>query len=460
MTQTLLMLLATAPLLAHGWFVQRHRGLFNADAIFVWFQWTMALGAVLVVEPDQDVGRRFLTLSILPLVIYCVVSYLLFRRSDSIRPGEDVRAPDVDVQPMAKRDTRWAWSILLVSAAITAVYFVAVGYNVFLLGVRGVFTGESLDYTTLRLESYAPNRYLFPGYVNQFRNILLPSAALVLVWSAYRKHVRVRHLLAAVLGAVSVVSLMGTGQRGAFILFVVVAIVFLRWASALRIGRPLLIGSLLGLPALFFATLLLGRSQAQLDEGSSPFSSVVVIGKELLERFFIVNQQSGYDAVIFIRDRPTQWGMEWLQGIVGLTPWSSGSPLAREVFESLYGTDRGTAPITLWGSVYYNFWWWGVVAAPALLAFVAAWLVKRTRRSAELSAVEAVGMAGVAVVFGTWVAGAPDQLVNNGIVAFALLWWLGCQLREDRNPFDVRRLRWRRASRPSRSTSMQGVSKR
>ncbi|MDT0183367.1 O-antigen polymerase [Microbacterium sp. ARD31] len=448
MTTALLMILATLPPVAHAWFVQRHRGLFNVDAIFVWFQWTMAVGAVLVVDLDEPLAARFLVLSILPLAIYCLTSFVLFWRSTRTDGERETHPRGGRVLPMTGVEMRWAWGIFLVSAVITIAYFVAVGYNVFLLGIRGLFTGETFDYTTLRLESYAPSRYLFPGYVNQFRNVLLPATALALAWNAYRDRHRLRHVLAAFFGAASLVSLMGTGQRGAFVLFLLVTIVFLRWAIALRFGRPLLIGALVAVPALFFATLLLGRSQADIEEGGSRFGAVATIGQELLERFFIVNQRSGYDAVIFIQDRSTVWGQEWLQGIAGLTPWSSGSPLAKQVFEHLYGSDRGTSPITLWGSVYYNFWWWGVVLVPILLALATAWLVRRIERTPSTSALESVGMAGVTIVLGTWVAGAPDQMVNNGLVAFAVLWWVGARLRVGESPLAVLstiRRGWRRS---------------
>src|SRR5690606_35590972 len=62
--------------------------------------------------------------------------------------------------------------VLLISATITIIYYVLIGYNVVILMLEGSLAFG--DYSDLRLASYSGEEYFAPGYVNQFKNVLLP----------------------------------------------------------------------------------------------------------------------------------------------------------------------------------------------------------------------------------------------------------------------------------------------
>lgn len=162
---------------------------------------------------------------------------------------------------------------------------------------------------------------------------------------------------------------------------------------------------------------------------NSPFGTVLVLLRELQKRIVFDNQFSGWVAFRYLSAKPTQWGREWVDGILGILPGHPGSSLAGEVFEYLYGSDRGTAPVSMWGSVFYNWSWLGIVLFPVVLALVADRLVKLFRSIDNPSSLEAVGYAGVSAVLGNWVVGGPEFLLNTGLVASSFLWWLGRRIR-------------------------------
>ena len=68
--------------------------------------------------------------------------------------------------------------------------------------------------------------------------------------------------------------------------------------------------------------------------------------------------------------QPTQDGADWKSSLLGILPGAGDAKvgLAHQVFAMVYGTPRGTAPPSIWGSVYYNFGWPGLILTPILLA--------------------------------------------------------------------------------------------
>ena len=64
-----------------------------------------------------------------------------------------------------------------------------------LIGLRAQLSGQSdADITTLRLNSYSGSQYFAPGYVNQFKNVLLPAlVVIVITYYSMTKDSSLRH---------------------------------------------------------------------------------------------------------------------------------------------------------------------------------------------------------------------------------------------------------------------------
>lgn len=407
--------------LIHHFLVCAWRGWLNVDGLFVLSQWVMAAGTLSIVDLDAPLGKLAAAISTVPFVIYVATSALLATQGRR----NVVFHADLEIEPIEARRHPALVALFLLSLLITIAYFMAVGYNVLALGLRGLATGTSNDYTTLRVESYASSRYLFPGYVNQFKNSILPALALVFIHSAFALKHPWRRAISAFLGVCLIFALLGTGQRGAFVIFGFTLMVFLRHVDRPKFRRRALIAGLALVPFLAVVTLLLGRSTTSIEGEAGPFGKTMVVFRELGKRFFYDNQFSGYAALQYLETQPTQWGREWGQAVAGLLPSNQGSPLARDVFSFLYGSDRGTAPISMWGSVYYNWEWIGLLLFPVLLAIVFDKLTRLQHSKARVNTLELVSTAGFAAVAGNWIAGGPEQLLNAGAVTYLILWVIG-----------------------------------
>jgi oligosaccharide repeat unit polymerase len=417
-----IILLVTTAALTHYFSVGRYEGVLTLDGIFVLFQWIMAAGTLVLLDPSNSADQLYALVISVPMMLYVCASIVVYwiARGSARHLFSGMTRRIVFYRP-----TVAIWALLSLSGLVTIAYYQAVGYNTFASGIQGVLAGSSADYTTMRLDSYSASRYLYPGYVNQFKNMILPSLTLVVLVYVFKKRDKLRWLIAIPLILLSTFGILGTGQRGAFVQFCLILIIFLFHSDRKQFARRATLTGLAATPLLFMATFILGRSTVALGQDAGPFAKIVTIGEELLKRFFQDNQFSGQMGFRFTYGQPIQNGGEWITGFLGILPGQPGSPLPGQIFKSLYGTDRGTAPPSMWGSVFYNFGWFGLLVLPIVLATIYQVVTFRSTNKRHLNTLELVGMSGTFVVCGNWIAGGPEYLLNAGGVTFAILWWLG-----------------------------------
>ncbi|MFD6612539.1 O-antigen polymerase [Micromonospora chalcea] len=431
----MMLLLVAVVLLAvlHYVVAVRTYGLLTPDGLFVVSQLLMALGTVQLVDPDSTTETFYGRLVLGAVAVYLLVSMVTFmclrasRRSVPRKVG--------DRAPYTFRLVRPTASVLVVTAlsmAATAAYFAAVGYSAFVVGLRGVLTGQTENVSTLRLQSYAGEDYFFPGYANQFRNVLLPSLAVVLaVWFFNRRGLAGRVFALFPLG-LATLALIGTGQRGAFFLFLLTLVVYSFLAVGRAMSRWVLLVPVLGAPVVFVATQVLGRS------GDANGHPVTAAARELYRRFMEDNQLSGLAAFNYTSQLPVRNGGEWLRSLSGILPGDRGSSLANEVFATLYGSTVGTSPPSLWGSIHHNFGTVGVLVGAAALALLLQKITFNGLRRPSYNSLELMGYAGMTVVLGTWAVGGPETLLNTGLVAYLALWYWGGRIKPEQTALSAR----------------------
>lgn len=397
----------------------RRVGLLSASSIFVYLQLIMALGTLPVLDPAREADRVHAAVLAYTLCAFMVVSacYHAIRPPDTTPPTVTTFTPGVVTA-----------AFIVVSLAVTVAYFLAVGHVALFDGLSNVLFGTRNDVATLRLESYSGSDYLFPGYVNQFKNVLLPAlVAITVTFWIRRRHVP--YLLAVPLVGAAFVGLVGTGQRGAFVIFVITVVVYVYMLDRRRFPRRAVSLAIIAVPVVLLATLALGRSSDQLTADTGVLGKAAVAATEFQGRILQTNQESSVVAFRYVyEEQAVQNGAEWGRAFVGILPGEPGSDLANRIYYRFYGTDRGTGTESLWASVYHNFGDVGIVLAPVLLALLAGAISNRVRSAHRRSTLTTMGMAGVTTTFGFWVAGPPVFLLNAGILVYLALWFLGARL--------------------------------
>lgn len=399
--------------------VVRRTGLLSIDNMFIISQIIMQIGTfpLLDMSNEADIQYSIILASTTPLfILSSFVGELIFNH------GRTIKTANIAIfQP-----SRIVYMILAFSIIVTALYYQSVGYSVFFLGISSIFSGQEQDIASLRLASYAGSRYLFPGYVNQFKNTILPGLSIILLIYLFTYKFRNRYYLGIALATISLIGLLGTGQRGAFILSVLTLIVFMYYYK-----RSLLIKSaptilFITLSLFFTSSLVLNRNDTRTTLIDDPIAAVAELGGEFSKRILYDNQFSGLIGFRYVAFQNTQHGGEWISAVTGLLPGESfrGSDLAGQIFKQIYGTDRGTLPISLWGSLYYNFGYFGALIAPLIMGLVYKWIYSIFSRRETLNHGEIYALAGIFITLGTWVADGPITTLNTGLLAYVLIFFI------------------------------------
>jgi oligosaccharide repeat unit polymerase len=377
-----------------------------------WFllaQWLMAVGTIVLVDLEREDDVLYIALYFVALFSFLAGASIL----SHFQPIKMVYARYLR-QPVELDEiqVRKAMIILVVVAAmITMLYYWLAGYNLFWEILSGA---EIDDYSAKRLAMYSGDTYLAPGYVNQFKNVLLPLLFVTIaVWTHWTGHRRAARVLVIAGLPFLFLALAGTGQRG-FILYTVFAIMF--GAAIISTGRQhTSYKHYLILP--LFVVIVVFVIMTQAYKSSEGTDAAI---EQTMDRFFTVQQDGGLVGFRYIYSQEIVWFNEWAAGFVGILPGVEGSLLAHEIHKIMYGSELGTVPVTTVGSAYYNGGVICVIVFFFLLGWAYAALFYRLI-SGRRTVLRSFTYGFLFFYLATYVAGPPVSLIDNGVVTLMLL---------------------------------------
>jgi oligosaccharide repeat unit polymerase len=211
-----------------------------------------------------------------------------------------------------------------------------------------------------------------------------------------------------------IVFALGTGQRGGFVMFVlmwVVSLLYLYFFYHEKKVKYILI-ILVVFATLLFALLTIFNGRVASD--SNVFRAV-------LKRVFDDNQECAVIAFRYIDSQPVQWGRDWFLSLLDILPGKNDYlQLSYVVFGIMYGTTRGTAPPCIWGSTFYNWGLLGIVLFPFILGF-AYHRLYCSFVSKPITKLRIFIFSAMFVVLGNWIADTPLVLFNQGFITLLLM---------------------------------------
>jgi oligosaccharide repeat unit polymerase len=410
-------------------------GHLSVISLFVYAQGVMAAGTLPTLDPALPADEMHGTLIMLTFGTLVLVSFIASFVNRGAPTTRKDYSPEIDFTLPKKSVTFW----IVISIGICVGYFASIGYIAFFESLQALSGDTGEDLAGLRLESYAGTRYFFPGYVNQFKNALLPALTIAAIVSAYHFRKSGRTLLAIALVPTTLVFLLGTGQRAAFVIALALATVSAYFIAPKNFKKYALRVGVVGLTLFFITTIAGGRAATDLRAASGFGQQIGILFEQLAFRVLGSNQLSSVVGFRYVYETQIPFGSEWAQGIVGLLPGQSGSDLSNRIFQVLYGSTRGTSPVSLWGSAYHNLGLPGAIVLAAVLAMVFCAIATTINKKKHLNLIQTVGMAGVTVTLGTWIADGPTSIINTGLVMYIIVWWWGAGV-EKRKMLAQRRL--------------------
>ncbi len=389
------------------------RGISRIAPMF-WFvvaQWIMAVTTISIADLDLPSDLTYALLYIVALVSFMigVLGYAGMRRVRStarafwLRPVE--RDP-AEVRALVR-------AMLLVAVGVTILYYQLLGYNLFV----DILLGRGIDdYSALRLAAYSGDQYFAPGYVNQFKNVLLPLCVLVLVaWAVFDGSRRRARLLVAVGAPFCLYALLGTGQR-AFLVYTFVAALFgIRTLTAIPRRYLMAVGSVV---TAAFALMTFYYQRSQISD-----SLVFDLVRTMAARLFYLQQEGGLVGFRYVYELDVVWFREWFADLAGILPSNSGSSLAHDVHELMYGSSVGTVPVSTVGSAYYNG---GVVAVVGMFVALGVAYTALYDRFVDGRRTIARCLTYGALFFylSIFVSGGPSGPINDGVITLMVVLWL------------------------------------
>jgi hypothetical protein len=399
--------------------------LLNPTIVFALGQALLFLGSLPLLDENNAVDRTHALVMLVTLGMFMIG--VLGR--DSAHPISDPAEWWSQTTKLEEGQRFWisVLSLLAFSLTITTLYYRAVGANIFLDSLLSMTrTGAPLaNAEGIREQFYRGPVYFAPGYVNQFKNIILPFLTTYFLLRYRLAREKAAYYLGFGLLPAAILSLLGTGQRGAFADWIIFSVLFtlaaLPKVQAKRTALYLLVA---GLVLFGLGTFFLGRGpqSANIRLADQPVLAVVA---EVWERGVWGNQETAIVGFRYVVRHGTVWGSDWLQSLSQLLPRNlfpnkSATSLPLDIFELLYGGRGGTAPPSLWGSVWYNFGAAGIVVIPMVMG----WQYHRLYASlfeGPKTLARIMIYAGATMILGLWIIGGPESLFNRGLITVFIL---------------------------------------
>jgi hypothetical protein len=266
---------------------------------------------------------------------------------------------------MSSTEQSIALGVAAVAACICLIFVYTVIYNEQLaLMLASVITGEGefLDYRLTMSTGGAV--YLAPGYVKQFRDVLLPAA--ILTFAVFASTPKRWVVLA--LGVIGTAAALLSGERSVLMIYVFTfgAVFYLRPGRSTRTRWlvPTIVACAV-FAAFIGSTMLLGRA----DADSSVASLLATSAGSLFDRVVLtVPRENALGMSVWGPMSPT-WGRTWLADLAGILPGVQ-TGLSNELHELLGGGPSGSAPLGLPADIYLAWGIGGVAIVPFLFSLM------------------------------------------------------------------------------------------
>lgn len=271
------------------------------------------------------------------------------------------RAPVPPPPALTPREHTIALSAGILSAVVCVAFISTVLRNDQLgLMLASVLTGDGsfLEYRVTMSSGDAI--YLAPGYVKQFRDVMLPSALLAYAVFASPP----RPWLATALGILGAAAAILSGERSVIMIYVFVFSAVFVLRPQRRARARWIVPTIAGVAvfsAFLGATLLLGRA----DVEAGALALVMDSAGALFDRVALaVPRENAGGFIVWGPIAPT-WGMTWLADLATMLPGTQ-SGLSNELHDLLGGGPMGSSPLGLPSDTYLAWGIMGVAVVPFL----------------------------------------------------------------------------------------------
>ena len=384
----------------------RRRDLVSPAVMFVILQALMFTGILSYINYSNPSDIKLLEFYPIALLFFCVGS--LIRKRKPVAVNTEIDSRDFNSYQIFI-------IVLLTSLSIflSSYLFAQNGGNAFIISVMSLFGSGDADVIMLR-SNYNLVRGI--GYITQFRGVILPVLNILLLVNRRNKKL---FRLGLVILPFTIVSLLGTGQRGQFAILACVLLVDM-YLQNKYLNYKMSTGKIAVLVLIAFVlfsvlTVSNGRISSQDD------NMIVGVVNAFVKRIINDNQSCAVIGFRYIDSLDPVWGMDWAKSFMDLLPGkNSYISMESQIFNIIYGSTNGTSPPCIWGSAYYNWSYLGITVFPFLLGYLYEHSYQIFLKKPKSQILIAM-YAGKFILLGYWIASTPMYLVNDGFLTLIIL---------------------------------------
>jgi len=404
-------------------FYSRGIGIYNPITLFIASNLIIILPTFYFIDTKIEADFLYIKVLTLSLASFIFGAYLFIRFcSLKLLEKKFKLFINCEIKPIEKIQLKIAIIFLVTSVVISSFYFYKIGYNLFSSSLLHINLG---NFSLMRTNMYSGINYYYPGYVNQFKNILLPITFFILLAFIYfNKRLKLFYYI-CVIGALFLpYYLLGTGQRLFFIYSMATCLSVFFFIGIKKVKYYLLI---------FFYTFILfvfmtyfyklqqnnffEAKQSQISTKQSQISKSL-FGK-VIDRFSSEEQISGIKSFRVISQMKIDFLDNWNDEFKGIALSNKGSYIEHYLFRLRHGEDRGTEAISTAASCFYN----GGFFLVFLFYFIYGVLCSLTYKnfiSSNKTPVDIVLYSMLFIYMGTLTSGGPIMLLRYGVFTIFL----------------------------------------
>ena len=343
------------------------------------------------------------------IIIYTIAQIMFIIGTEFSRKIFCIKPHKIQIEPrelLTSIQKNRIWLMIIVSILACVYLFYKAGNNVFIMIIKSLLSGSTTNITDNRLYN---NSVVGVGYIYQFRVIILPMLTAYLVTAG----IGVQKKVAYAIFPLMLVFILGTGQRGGFVMFALIwitAMILISKNYNTKLPKKIIVISFLFLAIFALLTVFNGRTE---KTGS--------ISSAIAARILGDNQQCAVIGFRYIYTQPIQLGKDLLLSLSDILPGKNEYlQLSYIIFGIMYGTTRGTAPPCIWGSVYYNWGIFGIIVFPLIMGIAYHYIYYRLYRR-PLTKLRIIIYSGMFITLGMWIADTPLVLFNQGFVTICCM---------------------------------------
>ncbi len=396
------------------WMYSNRKRVFTASFIFVVMQIVMFTGVLTIVDTDVKADIILVCLYFASLVFFLSGVYLSSHATIK-KNRQDFFSSETNNE-IIKEFSNVDYSIMLVMLFVgfflCARLYLTNG-NVLLQGFKALQTGGNSDLRDFR---YSYTQISGIGYISQFKGVIIPFV--IICFITQRKN-RLLFWLGVVMCPFELLFLAGTGQRGQFVTEIIIVIIFLmNLKEFYNFKIPKRLYAVLGIVfVIVFGVLSIVNVRT-----SSESNAIIGVVDAFRKRVLYDNQYCDVMGFRYIYNScETVWGYDWFHTFKDILPGKNDyTAFAYVIHGVIWGSTRGTAPVSIWSSSWYN---WNIVGAlftPFIMGIIYGAVDKIFLRKKKCIFTITIYAFTVGML-GTFIGDTPQVLVNNGIISIILL---------------------------------------